>query len=111
MNWMHELRNGLTPVRKIIVSKQVRDKIDELESYLKDELQLSKEAARKRSSRMRQFVLSLSGNVDYPLCRFKRWCALGYRCAIFEKDWVFAYEILEEGIIIRDMSNTALLQE
>lgn len=111
MNWMLESKNGLKPVRRIIVSKQVRDKIDELEVYLKDELRLSKDAARKCSGRMRQFVLSLASNVDYPICRFKKWCVLGYHCAIFEKDWVFAYEILKEGIIIRDMSHTKLLQE
>lgn len=98
-------------MRKIIISKQVQDKISDLESFLKNDLQLSKEAARKRSDRMRKFVHSLACDVDYPLCRFKKWCALGYRCAVFEKEWIFAYEILDEGIVIRDMSNTALLQE
>lgn len=28
---------------------------------------------------MRRFVLSLVGEADYPLCRFKRWCEAGYR--------------------------------
>ena len=98
-------------MRNIIISKSVRDKIDELEAYLRDDLKLSKEAARKRSNKMRNFVLSLSGNVEHPRCRFKIWCALGYRCAVFEKDRVFAYEVITEGIIIRDMSNTALLTE
>lgn len=98
-------------MRNIIISKGVRDKIDELEAYLRDDLKLSKEAARKRSDKMRKFVLSLAGDVDFPRCRFKRWCVMDYRCAVFEKDWVFAYEVVEEGIIIRDMSNTALLTE
>ena len=98
-------------MRRLIVSKRVRDKIDELESYLKDDLKLSKLAARKRSDRMRCFVLSLAGEADYPLCRFKRWYEAGYRCAVFEKDWIFAYEIADEGIIIQDMANTASLAE
>ena len=98
-------------MRNIIISKGVRDKIDELEAYLRDDLKLSKEAARKRSDKMRKFVLSLAGDVDFPRCRFKRWCVMDYRCAVFEKDWVFACEVVEEGIIIRDMSNTALLTE
>lgn len=98
-------------MRNIIISKSVRDKIDELEAYLRDDLKLSKDAARKRSDRMRKFVLSLAGDVDFPRCRFKKWCVLGYRCAVFEKDWVFAYEVVREGIIIRDMANTALLAE
>ncbi len=98
-------------MRNIIVSKQVRDKIGELESYLLNDLKLSHDAARKRSDRMRQFVYSLAQDVDFPICRFKRWCQLGYRCAVFEKDWVFAYEVVPEGVIIRDMSNTAILKE
>lgn len=99
-------------MRKIIVSIQIRDKISELESYLKDDLKLSKEAARKYSDRMRQFVLSFAEDtVKYPLCRFKRWCALGYRCAVFEKDWIFAYEITDEGVIVQDMSHTAVLDD
>lgn len=97
-------------MRKIIVSKLVRDKIVDLESYLKDELMLSKEAALKRSDRMREFVSTLVHDVDYPLCRFKKWCIKGYRCVVFEKDWFFAYEVVEEGVIIQDMSNTALLE-
>ena len=36
---------------------------------------------------------------------------LGYHCAVFEKDWVFAYEVFDEGVIVRDMANTALLAE
>ncbi len=61
---------------------------------------------------MRQFVFSFADEtVKYPLCRFKRWCKLGYRCAVFEKHWVFAYEIFPEGIIIRDMSHTAALDD
>ena len=34
-----------------------------------------------------------------------------YHCAVFEKDWVFAYEVFDEGVIVRDMANTALLAE
>ncbi len=99
-------------MRNIIVSTQTRSKISELESYLKDDLKLSKEAARKYSDRMRRFVLSLADEtVNYPLCRFKRWCIMGYRCAIFERNWIFAYEITPVGIIIQNMSNTALLND
>ncbi|GHV02159.1 hypothetical protein FACS1894159_10830 [Bacteroidia bacterium] len=71
---------------------------------------LSKDAARKRSDDMRKFVRSLEAEADYALCRFKRWRVLGYRCAAFDKMWVFAYEIFDQGIIIRDMDNVALLR-
>ena len=99
-------------MREVHVSKHVLDKISELETYLKEEMQFSKEAARKRSDRMRVFLKSLSNPVfDYAICRFIRWRKLGYRCAIFEKSWIFAYEIIDEGIIIRDMSHTATLTQ
>jgi len=98
-------------MREVRVSGLVRRKIAELESYLIDELKLSEEAALQRSARMREYVRAFSHAVDYPLCRFKKWCKLGYRCAVFEKDWVFAYEIFDGGIIVRDMSHTSLLAE
>ena len=60
---------------------------------------------------MREFVKSLDCIAVYPLCRFRKWRILGYHCIVFEKDWVFAYEILEDSIIIQDMSHTAVLTE
>ena len=95
----------------VYISIQVRYKISQLELYLKNELKFSKEAARSRSNRMRDFVKSLDGMAIYPLCRFLRWRVLGYHCVVFEKDWVFAYEILEDGIIVQDMSHTSILAE
>ena len=97
-------------MRNVIISDIVNQKIDELEYYLIDELKLSEEAAMKRSWRMRIFVASLSNPADYALCRFKRWRVLGYRCAVFE-GWVFAYEIFDGGVIVRDMAHGASLTE
>ncbi len=98
-------------MRNVGVSDKVLNNISELELFLKNELMLSKEAARKRSDRMRKFINSLGNEADYALCRFKKWRMLGYRCAVFEKTWVFAYDFFEDGIIIRDMSHTAALVE
>jgi len=98
-------------MREVIISDAVREKLEELEFYLVDELKLSLEAALKRSRRMRVFVAALRNEADYSLCRFKRWRVLNYRCAVFEKSWVFAYEIVPKGIIVRDMAHTATLAE
>jgi hypothetical protein len=105
---MLELKNGQT-MREVQVSGQVLDKISELEMYLQVELNFSKEAARKRSDKMRNFLNSLGNPVDYALCRFKRWRALGYRGVVFEKSWIFAYEIIDDGVIVRDMAHGATL--
>ena len=68
-------------------------------------------AAEARINRMENFVLSLAMPADFALCRFKKWQELGYRCAVFERTWVFAYEVFDEGVIIRDMSHATLLEE
>jgi len=98
-------------MREVNISDAVLERLEELEYFLIDELKLSEEAALKRSQRMREFIASLNNQVDYPLCRFKKWRELGYRCAVFEKSWIFAYEIFEGGVIVRDMSHTAILAE
>jgi hypothetical protein len=98
-------------MREVNISDIVLDKLEDLEDFLIDELKLSEEAAWRRSKRMRNFLTSLRSEADYTLCRFKKWRELGYRCAVFEKSWVFAYEIFENGVIVRDMSHTATLIE
>jgi hypothetical protein len=97
-------------MRKVIISNNVLGKIEELEYFLIDELKLSEMDAKKRSARLRTLVNSLANPGDYALCRLRKWRELGYRCALFE-GWVFAYEILEEGVIIRDMSHGKLLSD
>ena len=98
-------------MREVIISGIVQSRLAELEHYLVDDLKLSKEAALKRSQGMRTFITSLRYQADYALCRFQKWRVLGYRCVVFEKSWVFAYEVIENGVIIRDMSHTATSKE
>ena len=84
-------------MREVIVSEHLWGKIKEVNDYLINELHLSEEATEKRIRRMEQFVMDFAKRVDHPLCRFKKWRTLGYHCAVFEKDWVFAYEVFDEG--------------
>ena len=101
----------MTTMRKVVISDIVYAKIASLNQYLTQEFQLSKEAAIFRIKRTEDFVKTLANPADYPLCRFKRWRTLGYRCAVFEKSWVFAYEIFDGGVIVRDMSHGTTLAE
>ena len=99
-------------MRKVIISDKVLEKLEQLENFLIYELMLSEEVALGKSGRMRMFLADLASPVDYSLCRFKKWRVLGYRCAIFEKSWIFAYEVFKNGgVIVRDMSHTAILTE
>ncbi len=97
-------------MREVMISDTVAGKIGELENFLKRELKFSKTAAKKRSQRLRQFVKSLCNPGDFARCRVERWRSAGYRCAVFE-GWVFAYQIFDDGVIVRDMSHGALLKE
>jgi hypothetical protein len=97
--------------RAIIVSEKVADKLDGVVAYLKDDLKLSENAALEYRDRFLKFIRSLGAPVDHPLCRFRRWRKAGYRCAVFERDWVIAYQTVIKGIIVRDMAHTAGLKE
>jgi hypothetical protein len=101
--------NISTKMREVVIADAVMDKIADLRIYLIEQLKLSWGATQKRIDRIDGFLLSLTNTADYPKCRFKGWRTLGYRCAVFEKNWVFAYEVFEDGIIVRDMSHTSLL--
>lgn len=98
-------------MRKVVISAHVQRKIEELNDYLTRGYGMSQGAADEHSRRMEAFVNSLTLNADYALCRFKRWRELGYRCVVFEKGWVFAYETFEQGVVVRDMCRTAMLKD
>jgi len=98
-------------MREVIIPRSLWGKIENIRNYLIFELQLSEMAAEVRINRMEKFLANLSNPADYALCRFKKWRVLGYRCVVFEKSWIFAYEIFDGGIIIRDMAHTATLIE
>ena len=102
---------NISIMREVVVSESVMDKVADLRAHLTNKLKLSREATHRRIDRIDAFLLLLANEADYPLCRFKKWHTQGYRCAVFEKDWVFAYEVFEDGVIVRDMSHTSLLAE
>jgi hypothetical protein len=95
-------------MRKVLISDTVQDKIVELNRFLTQEYFMSQSAADARTRRMQNFVASLSAPISHALCRSMRWRELGYRCTSFE-GWVFAYELFDDGIIIRDMKHSKLI--
>ncbi len=98
-------------MRNIIASATVLEKLSDLVGYLKEDIHLSEDAAQAYRGRFIAYIQSFGAEVNHPPCRFKRWCKLGYRCAVFEKHWVLAYEITGEGVIVQDMSHTAALDD
>ncbi len=96
-------------MRKVIVSSSVMARIVELRIHLSVELKLSEAAAVKRMDRIGDFLKSLGNPGDYALCRFRRWRKAGYRCALFE-GWIFAYDVVPEGIIVCDMAHATAMK-
>ena len=78
MNCVTKSKNILKNMRKVVISNTVQNKVEELSLYLVYELKLSVEAAIARTYRIEDFLSSLDSQVDYALCRFKKWRDLGY---------------------------------
>lgn len=58
-------------MRKVVISETVMSKVSDLRKFLIEELKLSREAAHNRTNRINDFLVSLTSEADYPLCRFK----------------------------------------
>ena len=97
-------------MREVIIPRALWAHIAELRDYLVGELKLSENVANARIGRIENRIMPLRHDADYALCRFGKWRKLGYRCVSFE-GWVFAYEVFDGGVIIRDMAHGKLLDE
>jgi hypothetical protein len=97
-------------MRRVVVSAKVVDKVIEIMAYLKRDLYYSDDAVLKYKSHFERFFQVLAYPVDYARCRNRRWHNLGYHC-VTVRGWVFAYEIVEGGVIIRDMLHSKLIRD
>lgn len=97
-------------MREVVITENVRLRIEELGVYLTQAYGMSRESAHARVGRMYRFLASLKNPGDYARCRFRKWRELGYLCVPFE-GWVFAYQAFIEGVIIRDMSHAKAIDE
>jgi hypothetical protein len=97
-------------MRKVIVSTPVQTAIEELRSFLSQEYKMSRAAANARIKRIYARLAMLRSPGDTALCRSRKWHTLGYHCISFER-WVFAYEVVPEGVIVRDMTHSSLIAD
>ena len=95
-------------MRKVVVSDLVMEKLALLDFFMQHELKFSKPTARRRIARIDEALAALAAPVSHALCRFRRWREAGLRCIVFE-GWVFAYEVFDDGVIIRDMTHGKLI--
>ncbi len=97
-------------MRKVIVSTRVQNGINDLKVFLTQEYRMSRKAANARIDRIYASLVAPGSPGDHALCRFRAWREAGYRCISFE-GWVFAYEVVPQGVIVRDMSHGKLLTD
>ncbi len=97
-------------MREVIVSDCAWSRIVTIHSYLFYDLMLSEEACMKYIDRMESFLHSLCAPVDYALCRFKEWRKRGWRCTVFDKAWIIAYEVFDDGVLIHDIRHAKTMK-
>jgi hypothetical protein len=98
-------------MRKVVFSDAVNMRLFDLERYLQHELHFSKPAARRRSQHIRNYVFRLRNPMfNTARCRSRKWHALGYHCISFD-GWVFAYEYILDGVVVRDMMHSSLIAD
>ncbi|MDR1671357.1 MAG: hypothetical protein LBR57_02450 [Alistipes sp.] len=98
-------------MRRVVISRRVNQQIYELERYLQQDFHFSKQAARRRSGAIKRAILRLGNPFgEAALCRFRKWRDKGYRCVSFD-GWVFAYEIVQDGVAVQDMAHSSLLSD
>ena len=93
-------------MKPVQVSNAVILRLDELFQYIVNEYKMPV-TAHKRIEEIREFLQSLGGCFVLAKCRRKGWNKLGYRCAVFDHTWVFAYQVYDDRVIIHDMEYAA----
>ena len=93
-------------MKPVQISNAVILRLDELYQYIVDEYKMP-DTAHKRIEDIHEFLQSLGGCYVLSKCRHKKWSRLGYRCAVFDHVWIFAYQVYDDRIIIHDMEHAA----
>jgi plasmid stabilization system protein ParE len=68
------------------------------------------ETAQKYRRKLYEFGNSLVNFTNkYPLCRHTVYKSRNYRCAVFDKSWVFVYKLVKKRLIIYYVIHSSLL--
>ena len=93
-------------MKPVQISSAVMLRLDELFQYIANEYKMP-ETAHRRVEEIREFLQSLGGCFVLAKCKRKVWNKLGYRCAVFDHAWIFAYQVYDDRVIIHDMEYAA----
>lgn len=86
-------------------------KLKSVVKFIADEIKMP-ETGKKYGKKMRAFVNDIGKNpYTWPFCHGKDLAAKGLRCAVLDKKWVFAYEISDRRVIVKDIIYGSLIKE
>ena len=95
---------------EVVLNKNANKTLDDLSSYLALELKVP-DTATKYIAKLRLFAKSLElHHFAYPICNNEKFRKKDWRCATFNKKWVFAYQIKEDKIVIHEIVFGKLLK-
>ena len=89
-------------MQPVEIASNVLERIDELFRFIVNEYK-APATAHKYIEEINEFLLKLGGCFALAKCRRKKWREKGYRCAVFNHCWIFAYQIYDDRVIIHDM--------
>ena len=68
------------------------------------------ETAEKYQQELYEFGNSLVSYPDkYSICRYKRYNIRKYRCAVFDRTWIFVYKVIKDRIFVIHVVHTSIL--
>ena len=85
--------------RKIVFRRRAIKKIGNVAIYI--EGKGYPDTAKKFAAQLYDFGASLAGFPEkYAVCRKKAWAKRNLRCAIFKKNYIFIYKIINDELVI-----------
>lgn len=95
----------------VVLTRKALNNLKKLTSYIVSEIKMPQTGYRY-GKKMRLFAKAIGTNPNaWPICNSKKYSTHNYRCAIFDKKWVFVYSITPKHVVIRDVVNGKLIKE
>lgn len=93
---------------KVKWSKRANNSLQSIYDFISDDSIVN---ADKLLDRMVDFGYALNDFPNkYPLCRFKRFIKQNLRCAVFEHNYIFAYKVVKNELLIYTIAHTKRLK-
>lgn len=94
---------------KVVVKPAAILAIDKIVSYISTEIEMP-ETGLKYGERLIAFAFSLGEYWKaYKTCNYKPWSIRNLQCAVFDKQFVFAFKVIDKHVVIYDIKHGKFL--